>query len=263
MMVRVTMSPRTPHRLFRPANIYRRKEIRRSNLLDIEKNQEFDYFLLRKLHSLNIMQLLTTFRCALQPTFAALLLSASVGMAQPAPPGPPKGGFSARPPAAQARGGPRPQNQEHLAQWMDRHSNLSLPQQHRALQSEPGFNNLPAQTQQRMLDHLSHLNNMPPEQRRRTLERNEALEHLTPAQRGQVRGAMQQLGGLPVDRRRLVARAFRDLREMPQPQRQAILNQDRFRTQFSDQERTTLSNLLAVEPYLPVQRQNEAPEAGR
>ena len=55
----------------------------------------------------------------------------------------------------------------------------------------------------------------------------------------------------------MVARAFRDLREMPEPQRQAILNSDRFRGQFSDQERGALSSLLAVEPYLPVQKPND------
>ena len=157
---------------------------------------------------------------------------------------------------------PKPQ-QEHLAQWMDRHSNLSLDQQKSALEHEPGFRDLPPQTQQRMQDRLTQLNSMPPEQRRRLLERTEAMERLTPPQRQQVRGAMQQLTSLPVDRRRLVARAFRDIREMPVPQREAILSSDRFRAQFSDQERTTLANLLTVEPYLPVQRPNEAPEYGR
>ena len=48
-----------------------------------------------------------------------------------------------------------------------------------------------------------------------------------------------------------------------QPQRQAILNSDRFRGQFSDQERNTISNLLAVEPYLPVQRPNDGPSFGK
>jgi Protein of unknown function (DUF3106) len=98
---------------------------------------------------------------------------------------------------------------------------------------------------------------MPPDQRRRILERNEVLEHLTPPQRQQVRGAMQQLGALPMDRRRVVARAFRDLRDMPPAQRQATLNSDGFRNQFSDSERSTLSNLMAVEPLLPAQRPPE------
>jgi hypothetical protein len=158
--------------------------------------------------------------------------------------------------------GPRP-NQEHLGQWMDRHSNLSLPEQQRALEKEPGFRDLPAQTQQAMRNRLTELNNMTPEQRRRKLERTEAMERLTPSQREQFRGAMQQYGGLPEDRRRMVARAFRDLREMPPPQRQAILNSDRLRGQFSEQERSTLSGLLAVEPYLPVQRPNEGPSYGK
>ena len=158
--------------------------------------------------------------------------------------------------------GPR-QNQEHLAEWMNRHRNLPLAQQHSALQNEPGFRQLPAQTQQRMLDRLTQLNNMPEEQRRRILERNEMMESLDPQQRKQVREALGQLSGLPVERRRLVARAFRDLREMPDQQRQAILNSDRIRGQFSDQERSTLSNLLAVEPYLPVQSSANSVNAGK
>jgi hypothetical protein len=50
---------------------------------------------------------------------------------------------------------------------------------------------------------------------------------------------------------------------MPPPQRQAILGSDRFRGQFTDQERNTISNLLAVEPYLPVQRSNDGPSFGK
>jgi len=146
---------------------------------------------------------------------------------------------------------------------MDRHSNLSLPEQQRALEGEPGFKELPQQTQQRLRNQLNQLNNMPPEQRRRLLEHTEAMEQLTPPQRQQVRGAMQEYRALPIERRRMVARAFRDLREMPQPQRQAVLNSDRFRSQFSDEERNTLSSLLTVEPYIPVQRPNEGPAIGK
>ena len=57
---------------------------------------------------------------------------------------------------------------------MDRHSNLPLAEQQRALENEPGFRDLPPQTQQRMRDRLTQLNNMTPEQRRRILERTEA-----------------------------------------------------------------------------------------
>ena len=179
------------------------------------------------------------------------------GFAQPSASGPARPLLPLRP--ATPRNPAKGQPPEHLAQWMDRHKNLPLPQQQKALETEPGFHDLPAQTQQRMRDRLTQLNAMPPEQRKRILERTEAMEQLTPPQRQQVRGAMQQLSALPVDRRRQVARAFRELREMPAAQRPAALASERFQTQFSEGERSTLSNLLSVEPYLPVQRPAEAP----
>lgn len=212
------------------------------------------------------MSLLNTIRRALTSVLAALVFT-SLAAAQPGQRG---GGPHVNAPHAPANAPHTPgpsnrsgQNQEHLAQWMDRHSNLPLAQQQKALENEPGFRDLPSETQQRMRDRLTQLNSMPPEQRRRLLEHNEAMANLTVPQRQQVRGAMQQFSSLPQDRRRLVARAFRDLREMPEPQRQAILNSDRFRGQFSDQERNTLTNLLAVEPYLPVQKPNDSQEFGK
>lgn len=212
------------------------------------------------------MQFPVKFRRGLQPAFVALLLSTGV-VALAAQPGfgHRGGGFgehsAAQRPGA-GGGGPR-QNQDHLAQWMQRHSNLSLPQQQRALENEPGFRNLPPETQDRLRNRLVQLNNMTPEQRLRTTERTELMERLTPDQRQQFRSSVQQLGQFPEDRRRMVARAFRDLRDLPPPQRQALLNSDRFRGQFSDQERSTLSNLLAVEPYIPAPRPGDAPPFGR
>jgi hypothetical protein len=151
----------------------------------------------------------------------------------------------------EGRPGPRGQNQEHLGQWMNRHSNMTLEQQQRALGNEPGFRQLPPQTQQHLRSRLNQLNSMSPDQRSRMIERNEDIERLSLPQRQQVRGAMQQLGALPMDRRRMVARAFRDLRAMPPEQRQSLLNSDRFRSQFSPQERGTLGQLLDVAPLLP------------
>jgi Protein of unknown function (DUF3106) len=205
------------------------------------------------------MQSFAKFRFLLQPALAALvLLSAASGRAAQFG-GHRGGGIGGHPAVTAARPGGQKQNsnQDHLKQWMNRHN--SPEEQQRALENEPGFHDLPQQTQQRFRDKLNQLNNMPPEQRRRTLERTEMMERLTPDQRQQLRGSVQQLGRLPDDRRRLVARAFRDLREMPVPQRQAILNSDRFHSQFSDQERGTLSGLLAVEPYIPVEHPNTAP----
>jgi uncharacterized protein DUF3106 len=153
--------------------------------------------------------------------------------------------------------------QEHLSQWMDRHSNLSLPEQQKALESEPGFHNLSPESQQRLRNSLAKLHSMSPEQRQRYLSRTEAMERLTPDQRQQVRSAMGQLGSLPVDRQRQVSRAFWKLRGMPESQRQATLNSDKFKTHFSDQERSTINNLLSAEPYLPVQRPNDGSGEGK
>jgi hypothetical protein len=194
------------------------------------------------------------FRRGLLPAFAGFLLCLGVGMAAGQPGGAHRAEFGARPALTAARPGQEQQKQEHLAQWMDRHSNLPLADQQRALTNEPGFRDLPPQTQQAMQNRLTQLNSMPPDQRRRLLEHTEAMERLTVPQRQQVRGAMQDYRALPVDRRRMVARAFRDLREMPPPQRQAVMTSPRFRSQFSDQELGTLGNLLAVEPYIPAPR---------
>jgi uncharacterized protein DUF3106 len=201
-------------------------------------------------------------RRVLNGAIAALLLSGATAMVAAQPALMRRAGQAGRPAMNPARPGAKPK-QEHLAQWMERHSNLPLADQQRALESEPGFRDLPPQTQQAMRNRLTQLNNMTPQQRQRILEHTEDMERLSPPQRQQVRGALEQYRGLPEDRRRLVARAFRDLREMPQPQRQALMNSERFRGQFSDQERNTLTNLLAVEPYLPVQRNNDGPSFGK
>ena len=165
----------------------------------------------------------------------------------------------ARPAAKQPGGGQGGRNQEHLAEWMNRHRDLPVQQQQRALESEPGFKEYPAQTQQRLRDRLTELNNMRPAQRERILEHNEVMEHLSAPQRQQVRGAMLQLSSLPEDRRHAVARAFRDLRTMPEADRQQYLNSPAFKSQYNEQERGTLNNLMAVEPYLPGKRPGETP----
>ncbi len=141
----------------------------------------------------------------------------------------------------------------HLHQWMTNHSSLSLEQQQRALENEPGFHQLRPEEQQRQRDLLIRLNAMPPGQRDRYLARTEAMEQLTPPQGQQVRAALQQLGSLPEDRRRLVARIFREVRNMPAPQRQAYLNSPQLRLQLTGQERGTLDNLISVNPYLAIQ----------
>ena len=156
-------------------------------------------------------------------------------------------------------GTPAARSNPHLTEWMNRHRELPLERQQRALEFEPGFRELPTQTQQRMREQLKQLNSMRPDERARILEHNEEIEHLTGPQRQQVRGALLQLGTLPDDRRKMVARAFRDLRAMNDGQRQQYMSSPAFRGQFSDQERNTMSNLMSVEPYIPGHKAGDAP----
>jgi hypothetical protein len=137
----------------------------------------------------------------------------------------------------------------HLPRWIEDHKNLSLPEQQKALENEPGFRELPPETQQRMRDRLVQLNNMNPQQRERILDRNEALERLNPQQRQQYRSAVQTFAAMPTERRRPMARAILDLREMPPEQRDQVIDSAQFRAQFSDGERTTIRTLLTAEPY--------------
>ena len=178
-------------------------------------------------------------------------------------PGYPRGYVSQAPIVRQTPGGPGNapgtaqrgvqggQRNEHLADWMNQHSNLSPAQQQQALGNEPGFRELPPETQQRMRDRLTQLNAMSPQQRDRTTRNIETMEHLAPEQRSQVRGAMEQLGSLPPDQRRMVARSFRELRELPPAQRWSAMNSPRYAGQMNDAQRATLGNLLRVEPLLP------------
>lgn len=191
------------------------------------------------------MQRQLTFRHLVEVVGRLVLASAIAGtaLAQTSP---------SRGPTAPQRPVIGPENtHEHLAEWMNRHSSLPVPEQQRALEHEPGFRDLTPQMQQRMRDRLTQLNRMTPVQRERVLARTEAMEHLAPEQREHVRGVMTELSSLPPDRRHAVAHAFRELRNLPPDQRYAALNSERIRSSFTPQERSTLSNLVTIEPLLP------------
>jgi hypothetical protein len=128
---------------------------------------------------------------------------------------------------------------------------MSLPEQERALQSEPGFDRLPPETQRQLADRLRQLDSMPPAQRQLTVDRIEALERLSPQMREQVRASSEALRALPAGRQRMVKKAFRDLRNYPPGQRETMMASPQFQGQFTPQERGMLSNLLSVEPYEP------------
>lgn len=141
---------------------------------------------------------------------------------------------------------------EHLAQWLNQHQGMTLEQQERALEQEPGFQELPTPTQQRMRGRLAQLNEMSPTQRKRIIERTEAMERLTLPQRLQVRGAMQQLSLLPLEERKAVSRSFRELRQLPPSQRMAAMYNLRY-SSLNLAQRAALTRLLQVAPMLPQQ----------
>jgi hypothetical protein len=140
------------------------------------------------------------------------------------------------------------QTQQHLGQWMQSRSNMSLADQHRALENEPGFRNLPPQEQQQLHNQLTRLNNMQPQQRQRLIDHQDEMERMTPPQRQQLKNTMAELGSLPEDRQHAVAHAFHQALAMPEGQRQAWMNSPQFRGQFNDNERGTINHLLTIQP---------------
>jgi hypothetical protein len=154
-----------------------------------------------------------------------------------------------RPAARPPQSPPRAEREEHLERWMQSHSTMSLAEQQRALQAEPGFRELPSQVQQNRLNTLARLYYMNPKQRNRILNRTEALERMDPVQRQEWRDAVQRLNMIPPGRKRMIAGAILTLREMPPEQREAILNSPSYSAQFSPDERRTLRTLLMAEPF--------------
>jgi hypothetical protein len=151
------------------------------------------------------------------------------------------------------------QREGHLQRWMQSHANMSLAEQQRALQNQPGFRDLPPETQRNQLNTLARLYNMNPQQRSRFLDRTEALERLAPVQRQQYRDAVRHWSMLPPPRRHLMAGAVIELRELPPEQREAVLESPAYRAQFSPDERQTLRSVLMGEPYPAVRTYTRPP----
>lgn len=162
-----------------------------------------------------------------------------------------------RPPQAgvQGREVPRPPTaaQRHGGDWLKSHQSLPLADQEKALQSDPQFRKLPAQQQQQLVNRLQKFNSLPPQEQQRRLNRIETWEHLTPQQKGQARQLAQQWKQLSPDRQRMMKTAIGDLRAMPPEQRDSVLESDRFKGMFSEQERSMLreTTKLPLAPAVP------------
>ena len=127
--------------------------------------------------------------------------------------------------------------QGHAGDWLRRYKDMSPQEQERALQNDPAFRRLPPARQQQLRQRLQHFSNLPPQQQLQVLNRMETWEHLTREQKQQARQIFSQMQQLPPDRRRMVHKAIDDMRAMPADQREKIINSDRFKGMFSDQER--------------------------
>ena len=162
-----------------------------------------------------------------------------------------------RPPQSNAftRDVPRPPTaaQRHGGDWLKSHRELPLADQQKALQSDPQFRRLAPQQQQRLENRLQHFNSLPPEEQQRRLNRIETWEHLTPPQKQQARQLASQWQQMPQDRRQAMKSAIGDLRAMPPDQREQVLNSDRYRGMFTEQERNMLRETTKL-PLAPAQQ---------
>jgi hypothetical protein len=135
-----------------------------------------------------------------------------------------------------------------MGDWLQAHKDLPLDQQLKLLESDPKFKKLPADRQNALRERLKKFNSLPPDKRQQAFQRMEFLSKLTPQQRQQLRDANTQLQSLPPERQVAVHKAVRHLRQMPAPDRQQVIQSDRFKTTFSDQEQKLISELTNLSP---------------
>lgn len=139
----------------------------------------------------------------------------------------------------------------HLQSWLDAHRNVPLQSQEQMLRRDPSFKRLPQGEQQRLVQQLRDVHRLTDRQRERRLARNEMLERLSPEERLRVTHSAKEWTTLPQERQSMMKQAFRDLRGVPRDQRGIVLNSERYKEQFSPQERNILTEMLKVEPYEP------------
>ena len=191
---------------------------------------------------------------------AALSMMSVPGLAQKAAPRP----IPQRPaPAPQQRMAPppvqAPRQQKHAGDWLREYKDLPPDEQEKALQNDPAFRNLPPRRQQMLRDRLQNFSSLSPQQQLRVLNRMETWEHLTLEQKKEARQVFRGMQQLPPDRRRLVHKEIDDLRAMPPDQREQVINSDRIKGTFSDQER----DLMRGATHLPLAPADSGDQPGQ
>ena len=135
-----------------------------------------------------------------------------------------------------------------MGDWLQEHKDLPLDQQLKLLENDPKFKKLAPDRQNALRERLKKFNSLTPDKRDQALQRMEFLSKLTSQQRQELRSANEQLKGLPPDRQVAVHTALRHLRQMPPAERQQVIQSDRFRSTFSDQEQKLISQLVEMSP---------------
>ena len=138
----------------------------------------------------------------------------------------------------------------HAGEWLRQYKDMPPAQQQQALDNDPQFRNLPPERQQKLRDQLQRFSSLPQDRQQRILDRMETWEHLTPQQKEQAKQLFSQLKDLPPERRQMVQGAIDNLRNMPPDQRQQAIASDRFKNQFSEQERGLLNGISQL-PLAP------------
>jgi hypothetical protein len=159
----------------------------------------------------------------------------------------------------QERAQVKAQQAGHAGDWLRRYKDMPPDEQEKALRNDPAFQHLSPERQQALRDRLQHFSNLPPQQQLNMLNRMETWEHLTPEQKQQARQVFAQFRQLPPDRQRMVRTAIRDLRAMPPDQREQIINSDRFKGMYSEQERGMMREVSRL-PLAPAEEGEAAPQ---
>jgi len=139
----------------------------------------------------------------------------------------------------------------HTGDWLRRHKDLPPAEQEKQLRNDPHFLQLPPERQQKLVERLHKFDSLSPEQKNLLLDRMHEFESMTPQQQQEFRGLQQKVKAMPPDRRQEIHKALRYLRGMPPEQRQQAIDSEQFKSRFSDDERDTLKQLMAIAPAAP------------
>ncbi|HTD23254.1 MAG TPA: DUF3106 domain-containing protein [Terriglobales bacterium] len=139
----------------------------------------------------------------------------------------------------------RPANPR-VGEWLHQHKDLSPVEQQKALNHDSQFQKLSPEQKQQLQNRLTEFNKLPPEQKERVIQRMKEFDSLTPQQQQQARNLQGRLRDIPENRRKMMQLALRNLRQMDPQQREQVLNSERFKSMFNDNERSIMGGLAEL-----------------